>query len=96
MIVTEQEASEKRCQESFGTGQLTRDGATVPGAAIGGSSSFHAGASQAVVTSPAFCIGSRCMAWQWRGWRGQHRHIFSDEREGTEHVGGCGKARDVT
>ena len=58
MIVTEEEAKTKRCQESYGDGWTTPDGrmATLAGSPNG----------QALVASPYFCIGSACMAWRWQ------------------------------
>lgn len=64
MIVTEQEASTKRCQESFAAAHgVSPDGATY-------ASSWHyppppMGAASAVHTAPLTCIGSACMAWDW-------------------------------
>jgi hypothetical protein len=58
MIVTEEEAKTKRCQESFGDRYTTKDGAMIVAPLTGGV--------QPVVTSPSFCIGSACMAWRWR------------------------------
>lgn len=58
MIVTEEEAKTKRCQESFGDGWTTPDGRI---ATLGAASQCVS-----VVASPSFCIGSACMAWRWR------------------------------
>jgi hypothetical protein len=56
MILTEQEAQTKRCQESFGP-PLSQDGMSAAASPI----SVY----QAVQTSPMNCIGSACMAWRF-------------------------------
>jgi len=59
MIITEKEASTKRCQESFPAALLqTQAGSMIP---------FSSGASSvfAVHTAPTHCIGSACMAFRW-------------------------------
>jgi hypothetical protein len=55
MILTEQEAQTKRCQESFGS---------QPNAPFG---SQHMSVSAGYVQpmSPTHCIGSACMAWRF-------------------------------
>jgi len=55
VIVTEEEAKTKRCQESFGP-PLSQDGRTI--------NAFGAGGAYAIQTSPTHCIGSACMAWR--------------------------------
>jgi hypothetical protein len=67
MIVTEEEAKTKRCQESFGANNNVSDD---------GSSLYvpmppaEAGVNKAdfihIPCAPKFCIGSQCMAWRWR------------------------------
>lgn len=57
MFLTEEEAKTKRCQESFGDGNVTPTGHMVAVHACGG-------AGYAIGTSPSMCIGSDCMAWR--------------------------------
>lgn len=63
MIVTEQEAKTKRCQESFGDTIVTSGGHTITSTM--GMPYSGGGSSHAVQTSPAMCLGSVCMAWRW-------------------------------
>jgi hypothetical protein len=80
MILTEQEAQTKRCQESFGP-PLSQDGMSAAASPI----SVY----QAVQTSPMNCIGSACMAWRWvEGERSQG--MFQGVSPPTK--GYCGKA----
>ena len=58
MIVTEEEAKTKRCQESFGDGAVSPAGLTTVAMA-------HYGSAYAQITSPSMCIGTNCMAWRW-------------------------------
>lgn len=78
MMLTEQEAKIKRCQESFGDRLTSKDGQimNVPGIASAGS--------YPKVSSPSFCIGSACMAWRWQD------GASPAEMRGT--YGYCGKA----
>lgn len=89
MIVTEEEAKTKRCQESFGDTNVSPSGAAY-------AAHISYGASTAVQTSPSYCIGSECMAWDWLGWRhpggGVTRNLETSEHP---HVGTCGKARSL-
>lgn len=81
MMVTEDEALSKRCQESFGDGWKTTDGrmATLQ----------ETGRAVAVVASPSFCIGSACMAWRWQ-LHPLARQVDYDLKR--EIFGYCGKA----
>ena len=54
MILTEKEASTKRCQESFGPVFTSPHGTALT--VVGGN---------VTVSSPTNCIGSSCMAWRW-------------------------------
>lgn len=58
MILTEEEAKTKRCQESFGPAYTTPDGRSMMAVIYG--------AGYAVQASPSHCIGSGCMAWRWQ------------------------------
>lgn len=90
MIVTEEEAKTKRCQESFAacTG-VSVDGAVYqsswshPPPPLGGP-----GYCATVFTAPMNCLGSACMAWRWR-LAGPDHNI---DRGDGEKVGYCGKA----
>jgi hypothetical protein len=66
MIVTEEEAKTKRCQESFGDRNLTQEGMAVHAPYPLSSSGFVSMSGYAVTTSPTHCIGSACMAWRWQ------------------------------
>ncbi len=80
MILTEEEAKTKRCQESFGDRFTTKDGTMM---AVAGT--IYRGADP-VVTSPSFCIGSACMAWRWYE---EDKGLTSDP---PRTYGYCGKA----
>lgn len=80
MIVTEKEAATKRCQESFGDRRTTKDGRIdLQHVQFG---------PDAVMTSPSYCIGSACMAWEWA-------EMERDPLHGGEFPtrGYCGKVR---
>lgn len=63
MILTEEEAKTKRCQESFGDSNVSPYGHMYAGAAPPYSPQV---AAVAISTSPSMCIGSACMAWRWK------------------------------
>jgi hypothetical protein len=72
MIVTEDEAKTKRCQEGYPASDGVTDGdslynqKTVP--ALSSVSAFGGMGFATVATSmtaPMHCIGSSCMAWRW-------------------------------
>jgi hypothetical protein len=69
MILTEEEAKAKRCQEGF-PGNAVADGKYRDGAA-----STHwttrSGDEGGAFTSPTYCLGSGCMAWRWTTRDGQ-------------------------
>lgn len=84
MILTEEEAKTKRCQESYG-----------PPLSSNGMSMVSAGVSIAVQTSPTHCIGSACMAWRWSGWSNGNG-VYSEKNPTADHpdfhrYGYCGK-----
>ncbi len=58
MIITEEEAKTKRCQEGF------------PGQPLGSgyveAREFPRAGEHVAVTTPIYCIGSNCMAWCWK------------------------------
>lgn len=64
MIVTEDEAKTKRCQESYAAATgVSSGGYAYPGPVP--PISMHSVAYQTVQTAPTMCIGSACMAWRW-------------------------------
>lgn len=94
MIVTEDEARTKRCQESFGDSKRTTGGEMVSIPVFGGPATS---AGMAVVTSPSHCIGSACMAWRWLGWQvdsqlGTKQFTLEKYTEYSHRVAYCGKA----
>lgn len=95
MILTEEEARTKRCQEGY---------AASPGASLNpstdyvhqsfampsmshssiGSSTAVTATTAAPMTAPIFCLGSACMAWRW--------FDNTDDKAIKEPRGYCGKA----
>jgi len=97
MILTEDEACTKRCQESFGPLYVTQDGgeAHIPrqqvammgltaGANMAGLAEPGFGHNMPTIASPGYCIGSKCMAWRW--------HLTAEAAWDGQPVGYCGKA----
>lgn len=77
MIVTEEEAKTKRCQESYpACSQVSPEGHTFAVAMSGGAYSMQ--------TAPSYCIGSACMAWRW--------FDNTDDQAIKQPRGYCGKA----
>ncbi len=76
MLLSERDARQRRCQESFGPLYVTHDGGQLhmpihmAAAAPQYGSAYFAAVSQShpfpTVASPSHCIGSQCMAWRWR------------------------------
>lgn len=93
MIVTEEEAKTKRCQEAFPAADaLSMHGSTesVPASSIP-MMGFASGAGAmgfARYTAPTNCVGSACMAWRWGEW--------AEDPTTRQRLGGirgyCGKA----
>ena len=75
MIVTEEEAKTKRCQEGYAAAYgLSEDGKQAPpiathvaSGAIGSMGSAYAVYSQPHGGAPMHCLGSACMAWREAG-----------------------------
>lgn len=91
MIVTEEEAKTKRCQESFAAcNSMSTDGAGYmsswshppPPASPGGTGAI-------VHTAPLYCLGSACMAWRWVL---EHEHGDPYNQLVKTDRGFCGKA----
>ncbi len=105
MMLTEEEAKTRRCQEGFAASPgAAREPVTEYAAvnhaiapamhSIGGMGTSVAVATTAEPkTAPIFCLASHCMAWRWAGWC-DDTGIWETEADHTprEHVGYCGKA----
>lgn len=69
MIVTEEEAKTKRCQEGFAAATgISADGRPVMQPASAGPVHPHGAAGYYAVShggAPMNCLGSGCMAWRW-------------------------------
>ena len=89
MKVTEEEAKLKRCQESFGDGQVTPYGHSYVSQHPYGHPSPVYGGGFATSSSPSMCIASGCMAWRWTGDMVRTGIEAKDDFVG---VGYCGKA----
>lgn len=85
MVITEQEAKTKRCQEAFpACSQVTIGGMAY-------AAPMHGGA-YAVVTAPQNCLGGACMAWQWsKIWAENYELVQERTLDGIA-LGYCGKA----
>ena len=90
MILTEEEAKTRRCQEGFShplyhsqAPLTTNDMAMAPMHLMGS----PYGAAYAAMASPSHCIGSACMAWRWRQIIGDDGFTPADTDKGY-----CGKA----
>lgn len=96
MILTEEEAKTRRCQESFGPLFMTPEGGehhipryatsatAAPSGLMANVASPGFGHNMPTIASPGYCIGSKCMAWRWRVTEGA---AWDDKP-----VGYCGKA----
>jgi hypothetical protein len=102
MIVTEEEAKTKRCQEGYAASpgatlnpstDYVQQSFVVPSVsshALGGAS-FAAATTAAPMTAPIFCLGSACMAWKWSQiWR--DNELVQDRTIDGIALGSCGKA----
>jgi hypothetical protein len=93
VIVTEEEAKTKRCQESFPAAEgLTTGGYTESVPFPPNVVSYNAAGSYARQTAPSMCIGSACMAWRWDRYYdddGEERIVTG---QGQKPCGYCGKA----
>lgn len=89
MLLTEEKAKTKRCQESFAAATaISPDGAAYSTSwqyppPLGGNGQ------QAVYTAPFRCIASDCMAWRWGEWKA---HDEWGTPRGRPTKGYCGKA----
>lgn len=75
MIVTEEEAKTKRCQEGYAASpgaalnpvtDYVHQSFVVPSMSAPVAGAFGTMATTATpITAPIFCLGSACMAWRW-------------------------------
>lgn len=91
MILTEQEAKTKRCQESYAAGAGAHaDGKPILRPVPENMKDLYDGADHTITNyAPVNCIGSGCMAWRWH-------EIGRDPQTGrvlvVGNTGYCGKA----
>ena len=89
MIVTEEVAKTKRCQESYAATSVSPTGHMV---------TISATSTGLIATAPSMCIGSACMAWRFLTRLDEMRlgqneiAVYSEVDIETEVVGYCGKA----
>ena len=92
MIITEEEAKTKRCQEGFAAATgISADGIPVMQPEASGPISSHGATGYYGVSrggAPMNCIGSACMAWRWGDW---HLDNATNQRSSGK-AGYCGKA----
>lgn len=103
MIVTEQEAKTKRCQEGYAASpgaalnpstDYVHQSFVVPSLSVPSShgASFGATATTAApITAPIFCLGGACMAWTWSRIWDDGEFVQERTLDGTP-LGYCGKA----
>lgn len=96
MIVTEEEAKTKRCQEGFAAATgISANGVPVMQPESPGPISYHGDAGYYGVSrggAPMNCIGSACMSWNWL--YGNKDSAGIDRTKGDDYARGfCGKAR---
>ena len=89
MIVTEEVAKTKRCQESYAATSVSPTGHMV---------TISANSTGLIATAPSMCIGSACMAWRFLTRLDEMRlgqneiAVYSKVDIETDVVGYCGKA----
>jgi hypothetical protein len=91
VILTEEEAKTRRCQEGFPAAESINSGG-YPIQVTVAADPTHYSSNIGVVTqggAPLYCIGSACMAWRWML---AHPHD-TDRTQGDDRSRGyCGKA----